>query len=233
VERVDRERLKRLLGDAELAWVLDRVRRRLELGQSLEGTIVRRSATPAERDAVARLLGRPPRPARGLSVSLAELDGLVRRSGVHDGGLAQAVLTLTGPVTVRAERTAHEQRAWDRAFLRIEAATAGRPELAAWTARVRAGGLVKRLVGGRPDTARELLDALASVTAALPASGGESAERVRRARHRPGPRARRRLTARHAGARRRPRTRPAGSPGAGRVRRRGAARSVGGRRPAL
>ena len=57
----------------------------------MRGTIAQRSATAAERDAVARLFGRPPRAARGLSVSLDELDALLRRSGLHEGGLAEAV----------------------------------------------------------------------------------------------------------------------------------------------
>jgi uncharacterized protein (TIGR02679 family) len=172
--RVDRERLNRLLGDPDLAWVLDRLRRRIERGQPTHGTIVRRSATSAERDAAARLFGRPPRMARGLSVSLDELDALLRRSGAHAGGLAEAVVTLTGPVTVLADRAAGEERAWAEAFTRIEAAGAGRPELAAWIGRIRARGVVKRLARGSPTTGRELLDALVSVVGALPTSGGES-----------------------------------------------------------
>jgi uncharacterized protein (TIGR02679 family) len=174
VGRVDRERLSRLLGDPELAWVLDRVRRRIELSQPLDGVIARRSATSAEQDAIARLFGRPPRPARGLSVSLDELDALLRRSEVHEGGLAEAVVTLTGPVTVRADRIATEERGWTRAFTRIETAAAGRADLTVWIGRMRAGGVVKRLAGGSPDAGQELLDALASVVAALPSSGGES-----------------------------------------------------------
>jgi uncharacterized protein (TIGR02679 family) len=174
VGHVDHERLTRLLGDPALAWVLDRVRRRLELGQPVDGTIARRSATVAERDAVARLFGRPPRAARGLSVPLGELDSLLRRSGVHSGGLAEAVITLTGPVTIRADAAAHDARRWAAAFAPIEAASTGRPELAGWIDRVRTTGVVKRLAGGSPDRARELLDAVLSVVAALPASGGES-----------------------------------------------------------
>ena len=117
----------------------------------MRGTIAQRSATPAERDAVARLFGRPPRAARGLTVSLDELDALLRRSGVHEGGLVGAVVTLTGPVTVRADRIADEERAWAEAFKRIEAAGAGRAELAEWLGRIRATGVVKRLAGGSPD----------------------------------------------------------------------------------
>lgn len=168
----DRDRLTRLLGDPELAWVLARARRRLELGQPLHGTIFVRSATAAQRGAVARLFGRMPRAARGLSVSLDELDALVRRSGVHAEGLAGAVETLTGPVVIRAEHLARDARRWDAAFARIDAAATGCPALAAWLARVRARGLVKRLCGS-PSDGRELLDALATVVEALPVAGGE------------------------------------------------------------
>lgn len=172
--RVDRDRLSRLLGDPDLAWVLDRVRRRIELGQPMQGSISRRIATPAERDAVARLFGRPPRTARGVSVSLEELDALLRRSGVHEGGVGQAVMTLTGPVTVRAERVANEERAWADAFARLEAAASGRAELEAWILRIRTNGVVKRLAGGSAIAGRGLLDALASVVTALPTDGAES-----------------------------------------------------------
>lgn len=174
MERIDRERLNRLLGDPGLAWVLDRVRRRIELGQPLHGTIAQRGATAGERDAVARVFGRPPRAAGGVSVSLEELDALLRRSGIHVGGLAGAVVTLTGPVSVRAHRVADEERAWAEAFTRIEMVGAGRAELAAWVGRIRASGLVKRLARGSPRTGRELLDALASVVVSLPTAGGES-----------------------------------------------------------
>jgi uncharacterized protein (TIGR02679 family) len=174
VGRVDRERLSRLLADPELAWVLDRVRQRIERGQPTHGTITLRSATAGQRDAVARLFGRAPRPARGLSVSLDDLDALLRRSGVHEGGLAAAVITLTGPATVRANRIAEEERAWAEAFERVEAVGAARIELASWLRRIRTTGLVKRLAGASPTAGRELLDALASVVAALPTSSGES-----------------------------------------------------------
>ena len=171
---VDHERLTRLLGDPALTWVLDRVRRRIELGQAMDGRIARRSATLAEREAVARLFGRPPRAAHGVSIPLGELDALLRRSGVHSGGLAEAVITLTGPITIRADAVADAGRRWAAAFARIEAASTGRPQLAEWVERVQATGAVKRLAGGSPDRARELFDAVVSAVAALPASRGES-----------------------------------------------------------
>ncbi|MGO9751505.1 MAG: TIGR02679 family protein [Solirubrobacteraceae bacterium] len=171
---VDHERLNRLLGDPELAWVLDRARRRMGRGQPLVGSVTRNSATRAERDAVARLFGRPPRAARGVGVSLDELDTLLRRSGVHRGGLADAVVELTGPVAVLADLSACEARGWAEAFERVTRACDGRPSLEAWLERVRASGLVKRLAGGSTETSRELLDGVAAVVSALPVSAGES-----------------------------------------------------------
>ncbi len=172
--QVDLGRLNRLLGDPELAWVLDRVRRRMERGQSLEGPVTRNTATPAERDAVARLFGRSPRAARGVSVSLDELDALLRRSGIHHGGLGEAVVALTGPVAVLADITATETQALADAFARVESACQDRPALSTWISRVRTSGRAKRLVGGSPETGRELLDGVAAVLAALPVSPGES-----------------------------------------------------------
>ena len=174
----DVERLGRLLGDPELEWLLARVRRRLELGQSLDGTITLADASAAQRRAAQRLLGRRPRAGRALSVSLRAVDELVRRSGASPDGLAAAVVALTGPVVVRAEASAAEQLAWTQAFAplddlvgrRLEVGADGRKELASWLAWLRRSGVVKRL---EPDPvgARTLLERLATVLAALPADG--------------------------------------------------------------
>ena len=172
--QVEPDRLNCLFGQPELAWVLDRVRRRMERGQSIEGSVTRQAATPAERDAVARLFGRPQRAARGVSVSLDELDGLLRRSGIHAGGLGRAVVELTGPVVIAADVTAAQARGWSHAFARASSVCSGRPGLEPWLEHVRAGGLVRRLAGGSSETGRELLDAVAAVVAALPVSPGES-----------------------------------------------------------
>jgi uncharacterized protein (TIGR02679 family) len=168
VSRVDEERLRRLLGDPQLAWLLRRIRRRMELGKPLEGSITLAEPTAAERQAVHRLLGRPPRPGRSLSVSLDAIDELLRRSGACAEGLAAAVIRLGGPVTVREDPT----EAWQAAFAELEAvvAAAGRPELVHWLEELRRSGLVKRLQPD-PKRARTLLGRLASVVAALPADG--------------------------------------------------------------
>lgn len=184
----DVERLSRLLGDPELEWLLARVRRRLELGQSLDGTVTLADASAAQRRAVQRLLGRRPRAGHALSVSLRAVDELVRRSGASPDGLAAAVVALTGPVVVRAEASAAEQLAWERAFApleelvgrRVQAAAEGCEELTNWLAWLCGSGVVKRLEPN-PAEARTLLERLATVLAGLPADGeplGRFAARV-------------------------------------------------------
>jgi uncharacterized protein (TIGR02679 family) len=166
----DHVRLTRLLGGEELAWLVQRVRRRLERGESLDGTVTLASAQATQRDAVHRLLGRRPRPGTALSVSLPDVDGMLRRSGVCPDGLAAAVVALTGPVALKADAVAERELAWHQAFASLEAVVADRPVLAEWYERVRTTGLVRRLVGD-PRAATDLLASLAAVITALPADG--------------------------------------------------------------
>jgi uncharacterized protein (TIGR02679 family) len=145
----------------------------MERGLPLNVVVSLSSATPAQRDAVARLLGRRPSAARSLSVSLVDVDRVVRRSGVHDGGLAGAIASLHGPVFVRPDARAAD-RAWTQAFEPLELACAERPAVAAWIAQLRSTGIVKRLAGGAAALGAELLIALRDVIHALPCKLADS-----------------------------------------------------------
>lgn len=172
VRAPDVDRLRRLLGTPELEWLLQRTRRRLEHGQSLDTSVSRTEPSEAERVGVARLLGRPLRPGRSLSVPLTAVDEVLRRSGAAPGGLAEAVVLLTGPVTDRHDALAIEIRAWDNAFAPLLAVTAAHratQTLTPWCEQLRTTGLVRRLAGGSPRSAASILADLARVVAALPA----------------------------------------------------------------
>jgi uncharacterized protein (TIGR02679 family) len=168
-DRVDRDRLSRLLG-GELTWLVERVRKRLERGESLDTSVTLTSATQEQRDAVHRLLGRRPRAGAALTVALPAVDEILRRSGASPDGLAAAVTALTGPITDRAARAATLDAAWRRAFAPLTAVAGSRAELAEWYARLHATGLVRRLTS-TPETAGPLLADLARVVADLPSSG--------------------------------------------------------------
>jgi len=164
-----RARLHRLLGTPDLAWLVDRARRRMELGRDLDSSITNNTPSESERAAAARLLGRPLRPARSISIPLSTVDRILRESGASPDGLAAAVVELTGPVTVRRETEAALERAWQDAFAPLKAAVLTRPDLEPWYQDLRTRGLVTRLSSGTPITAAPMLADLARVLSMLPA----------------------------------------------------------------
>lgn len=173
-------RLRRLLGGPDTAWLRDRVRRRLERAEPVTGTVTRNPATAEEQDAVAGLVGRRRRNADSVSVRLDEVDAVLRRSGLHPGGLAGAVLDLTGPVTVRSEAARHREQAWRTAFAPLDRVVEDRPELRAWRDHLDRTGVVRRLAPAEGQAA-VLIGDLAAALAGLPAEPqpvGRFAERV-------------------------------------------------------
>jgi uncharacterized protein (TIGR02679 family) len=163
--RVDRERLGRLLGDPGLAWLVDRVRRRLEREEPLTGPVTLATPTSAERAAAERLLGRSPGAGRSLTVRLDAVDAVLRRSGISPEGLAAAVTALTGPIDRLADLREQAAHAWQEAYAPL--ATLG-PELSEWADRLRKDGLLRRLAR-TPQAARALITDAATALHALPA----------------------------------------------------------------
>jgi uncharacterized protein (TIGR02679 family) len=140
----------------------------MELGRDLDTSVTNNAPTESERAAAARLLGRPLRPARSISIPLSAVDRILRESGACPDGLAAAVVELTGPVDLRSETAAARERAWQDAFAPLHAAVHTRPELEPWYEDLRARGLVTRLASGNPDAAAPLLADLAKVVSMLP-----------------------------------------------------------------
>ncbi|MFF1400431.1 TIGR02679 family protein [Streptomyces sp. NPDC058287] len=164
---VDRDRLGRLLGAPELGWLIERIRRRMEREEPLTGPVSLPAPTDAQRAAAERLLGRPPRAGRSLTVRLEAVDAVLRRSAISPAGLGAAVTALTGPVTPLSKARERETRAWRDAHAPLDTLSRQRPELADWIARLRKDGLVRRLAR-TPDTARTLLAQTAQALGALP-----------------------------------------------------------------
>jgi uncharacterized protein (TIGR02679 family) len=162
--RVDSVRLARLLGDSGLAWLLERVRRRIAHGRPLTGTVTLARPDDRQRHAAECLLGRAPGGGTSLTVRLDAVDAVLRRSGVSPDGLQAAVLALTGPVVPRAEQRAREARAWEDALAPLADLGAG---LADWAERVRRDGLVRRLAR-TPQAAGPLVAATVQALRALP-----------------------------------------------------------------
>jgi uncharacterized protein (TIGR02679 family) len=163
-------RLHRLLGGEPSAWLVRRARDRLETGRPLTGTVTLAAATPEQRRAVERLIGRAARSGASLSVSLAEVDRILRDSGAAPGGLAEAVQRLTGPLRDLTRERADLAAAWSTAFAPLDEAAGGHDELARWREWLDTTGLVRRLAP-EPDQARLLLGQVAEVLRRLPSPG--------------------------------------------------------------
>ncbi|MER7541818.1 TIGR02679 family protein [Actinomadura sp.] len=163
----DTDRLRRLLGGPDTAWLVQRVRSRLERGSPLTGKVTLARATPAERRAAELLLGRRAGTGTSLSVPLPEVDRVLRASGASPDGLAAAVELLDGPVRDLTRENAAIAAAWASAFAPLDETLASRPELAEWRAWLDATGLVRRLTSG-PAEAADLLHRLAAVVRRLP-----------------------------------------------------------------
>ena len=166
----DGTRLHRLLGGEPTAWLVQRARDRLEAGRPLTGAVTLTGATADQRRAVERLTGRAPRSGASLSVSLAEVDRVLRESGAAPGGLAEAVALLTGPLRDRNRDRADAASAWAAAFAPLDDAVAARAELAAWREWLDTTGVVRRLAPA-PEVAMALLDQVAAVLRRLPSRG--------------------------------------------------------------
>jgi uncharacterized protein (TIGR02679 family) len=164
------DRLRRLLGGPDTAWLRTRTRRRLERGTPLTGTVTLTDSTPSQRRAIEVLLGRRAGSGASLTVSLDEVDRVLRDSAACTGGLTAAVTLLDGPVRDLRRESAEITAAWRTAHARLDAAVSGREELTGWRAWLDATGLVRRLTNG-PGEAMTVLDRLAAVLDRLPSPG--------------------------------------------------------------
>lgn len=163
-----------MLGAPELSWLVDRIRARLERGELLDGSVTLVRATPTQRRAIARLLGRSPGRSASLTVSLPAVATELRRAAAAPS-LRAAVEALGGPVrNLAAERAADLQR-WGDALEAVRASTlAGLPWFSEWQEALRRDGTVTRLVReGKGD----LLGQAVAVLELLP-SGADPANPV-------------------------------------------------------
>jgi uncharacterized protein (TIGR02679 family) len=121
-------------------------------------------ATEDERDAIDRLIGRPPTRGTSVAISLDRLDEKLRTAVVCPN-LREGIESLIGPVTdLRAEREAVDGQ-WAAIFAAASERIAGRVELANWLAHLRGNGLLRRYGIA---AAQSLLSQALNVLSALP-----------------------------------------------------------------
>jgi uncharacterized protein (TIGR02679 family) len=168
-DRVDIERLKATLGKPDLQWLVDRMRRKLERGEPLEGRITLTNPAPAQRDALSRLFGRHTSTAGSIALKLSELERLLS-DGEICTSLREAIEGLTGPVRNLRE----EQRLLDEHWRLIYGEARYRvrhdARLMAWIEDLERTGSLRRL-SGNPATAKKVLESAIEIALRLPARG--------------------------------------------------------------
>ncbi len=138
------DHLRGLLGAPELAWLVERIRGRLERGEPVDGTVTLVGATSAQRGAAARLLGHGVGRGTSLSIPLPEVEDVLRAAGT---GLHAAVQELTGPVRNLALERATEVLHWEAALAAARSSRLARhPWYAAWVEEIGKDGTMIRLI---------------------------------------------------------------------------------------
>jgi uncharacterized protein (TIGR02679 family) len=168
---MDRARLRALLDNHDLAWIIERARARLQRGETLTGTIRLSEPSAAQREALRRMLGLGQLRGEGIAVRLEELDALLVQAQICSG-LAEAVVELMGPVSNLRQTRREATAAWEQLFAEQRARwepLRDHPGLLTWLESLRMKGVLLRITGGDVHRARDLLAALGRLIAALPA----------------------------------------------------------------
>lgn len=171
----DVARLRALLATADTAWIIERIRARLERGAGVAGDVTLRAPSVAQRTAVARMFGHATSKGQTLAVDLGELDALLRHAAICDG-IVEAIPILVGTVVNRRDARGSIEAVWDGVFEDAAQIVAGRSPLDQWLVELRATGLLRRLASGDPARARALIDQAVALAVRLPADGVSLAE---------------------------------------------------------
>lgn len=170
--RADVARLRDILGRPEFTWLIKRLHKRLQNGEPLSGFATLSAPGADERQAMDRLLGRPPSRGGSMTVPLDVLEDVLRHAQVC-GTLREAVELLHGPVrNLRTERADVAAR-WERLFSAAASRLQSRPELSDWLTTLRTAGLLKRY---GVEQAELLMNQALEVVMRLPAKGISLAE---------------------------------------------------------
>lgn len=154
----DEARLREMLGGVPMQWLRDRIRRNVERGRPVQGTIILRSPTAEQREHVDRMFGRAARSRVGpLSIDVSRLTSVLVEARICDD-LVEALAALDGPVRDRAGEERERARAWAELDALAGARIAERAWLTIWYRELRGTGLLARLAHGDPACAGELVD---------------------------------------------------------------------------
>ena len=162
------DRLKRLLGGAELAPLRLRMRRYFERADNSDSREILQltQLSVTEHEALTLLTGRPSRPSRSVRVNVRQLDTVLIEAGIA-GSLRAALELIDGPIVNQAARRNSIQTQWDS----VTGLDHWHVAMCDWLQTPAAIRLLKRLTRQDPATARQLLERADIVLRRLPTDG--------------------------------------------------------------
>jgi uncharacterized protein (TIGR02679 family) len=160
-------RLQRLLGGEPLAALRRRLRRHFERTEPNKpaGVVRLSQLSSEEHEALASLMGRPPRGFESMLIDVGVIDTALQRAGIA-ASLRDALERLEGAIVHRASARAELEARWSAV-----AAGARHPALAAYLRAPAGLGLLKRLARQHHGVAARLREDADAVLQRLPAHG--------------------------------------------------------------
>ncbi len=164
---VNTNQVRELLGGEHLRRLIERLRKRLSRGESLTGKIQLSHATPFERNAINRLMGRLASQGGSLTIDLDKLSHILAHAKACER-LEDAVITILGPVTnARSESMARKER-WERLWRKASDRMEGNLAAVRWIKDLKSDGLLIRMADRDIRQAEILFDQAVSIVEQVP-----------------------------------------------------------------
>lgn len=161
------EHVRNLLGGEHLQRLIKRLRNRMLRGQSLVGKIQLNHATPNERAAIDKLMGRLPTQGSSLTVDLDRLAKTLAHAKACER-LEEAVVVIVGPITDERSLSRSREEEWEHLWQKALARVGGNAAALRWINDLKASGLLKRIAGRELHVAKVLLDQATSIVEQVP-----------------------------------------------------------------
>ena len=164
---VNDEHIRKLLGGEHLQRLVERLRDRMSRGQALAGKIQLSRATPNERAAIDKLMGRLPTQGSSLTVDLDKLTETLAHAKACEH-LEEAVVAICGPIADERLLSLSREEEWERLWRTSRSRVAGNAAALRWIDSLKVSGLLKRITGRDVHVATSLLSQAASIVEQAP-----------------------------------------------------------------
>ena len=172
---VNVEQIRALIGGEDMRRLIDRLHARMSRGELLTGKIQLNAATPNERAAIDRLMGRTPTQGNSLTIDLEKLNNILVHAEACNH-LEDAVIAIVGPVANERALRLEIQQQWERLWQDALGRLGANASALRWIDDLKRKGWLKRLARRDVGVAEVLLTQSISIIEQVPWPGTRIAE---------------------------------------------------------